>query len=82
MYHKVRFAADSQLDLRMAGKSRLERVMVQAGDVFEAEVRPYVEETEDVPVEMANLVLGDEGILLAVPMAWFRFIEEERDSST
>ena len=74
MTHQLRFRADCQLDFQVAGKSRLEQVKVRADEVIEAQVRPYVQETEDGPVETADLQLGRDGTLLAVRMEHFEFV--------
>jgi hypothetical protein len=75
MLHHLLFRADCRLDLQAHGRQRLERVRVRAGEVIEAKVRPYIHETEDGPVEMADLHLGDEAVLLGVPMARFQFVD-------
>src|SRR5579862_6252015 len=70
MNHQLRFRADGQLDLQITGKPRLEQVKVRAGEVIEAQVRPYVMETSEGPVEFADLQLGDEGTLVNVRMEY------------
>jgi hypothetical protein len=72
--HQLRFRADGQLDLQIAGKPRLEQVKVRAGEVIEAQVRPYVAETSEGPVECADLQLGEEGTLVNVRMECFEFV--------
>lgn len=72
MNHRLRFLTDQQFDLQLPGRARLEQVLVRAGDEIEAQVRPYVRESDDGPVELADLYLG-EGTLLAVRMAYFSF---------
>ena len=74
MYHRLHFRESRELDMQIPGRPRLEQVKVRKGDVIEAFVRPYVQETDAGPVEMADLALGDDGTLLAVPMEWFRFV--------
>lgn len=74
MYHRLQFQASYWLDLQMAGKSRLEQLLIREGEVIEAVVRPYVQETDDGPVEVADLHLAGDGTLLAVPMATFQFV--------
>lgn len=73
MYHKLRFRTSQELDLQIPGKGRLEKVKFRRGDVIEAYVRPYIIESEDGPVEIADLNLGREGTLVGVPMEFFRF---------
>jgi hypothetical protein len=74
MTHQLRFRADCQLDLQSSSKARLEQVKVRHGEVIEAQVRPYVEETEEGPVEFADLQLGSDGTFMAVRMEHFEFV--------
>ena len=76
MYHRLEFLASYQLDLHLPGKPRLEQLVIRQGEIISAQVQPFVQETEDGPVEMANLHLPGDGTLLSVPMASFRFAEE------
>jgi hypothetical protein len=73
MTHQLHFRIDCQLDLQIKGKARLEQVKIRAGEIIAAQVRPYVKETPDGPVEFADLQLGNEGILMAVRMDCFQF---------
>ena len=74
MFHKLQFLSAYCLDLQMPRKARLERVRISKGEVIKAAVRPYVQETENGPVEVADLHLPGDGTLLAVPMKFFRFV--------
>jgi len=73
MYHTLRFRQNHELDLQVPGRPRLEKVLVHKGDRIEAQLRPFVREEEEGPVEMADLYLNGGGALLAVPMAAFCF---------
>jgi hypothetical protein len=74
MLHQLRFRADCQIDYQGQPKARLERVKVRTGEVIEARVRPYVEETAEGPVEFADLQLGSNCTFLAVRMEHFQFV--------
>jgi hypothetical protein len=74
MYHRLQFQAAYCLDLRVSGKARLEQLLIQEGEVIDAQVRPYVQETDEGPVEVADLYLPGDGALLAVPMGHFQFV--------
>ena len=74
MYHRLRFLATYQLDLRMPGKARMEQLLIRERDIIEAQVKPYVQETADGPVEVADLHLPGDGTLVAVPMGCFQFV--------
>lgn len=73
MSHQLRFRADYVLDLQVRGKPRLEKIGIRSGDVVDAVVQPYVEETPSGPVETANLHLSSNEVLLGVPMEYFSF---------
>jgi len=62
-----------QFDLQMPKKARLEQIVIKEGEIIEARVRPYVQETQDGPVEVADLDLPGDGTLLAVRMELFCF---------
>jgi hypothetical protein len=74
MYHQIQFRASYQVDLQVPDKPRLERLLIKQGEVIEAQVRPYVVETSDGPMEVADLQLAGDGTLLAVPMEYFCFV--------
>jgi hypothetical protein len=74
MYHRLQFLGTNRIDLRVPGKARLEQLLIRRGEIIEAVVRPYVEETEDGPLEVADLHLPGDGTLLAVPMKCFQFV--------
>jgi hypothetical protein len=73
MYHRLQFLVNHQFDLQMPKKARLEQIVVKEGEIIEARVRPYVQETQDGPVEVADLDLPGDGTLLAVRMELFCF---------
>lgn len=73
MYHEIQFRTKVVVDVRVPGRSRLERLVVQDGTTIRAEIQPFVEESADGPVESANLYLEDGTTLLGIPMAWFQF---------
>jgi hypothetical protein len=73
MYHRLKFLANYRLDLLMPGQTRLEQLMIRESEVIEAQVRPHVQETQDGPVEVADLYMPQEGTLIDVPMACFQF---------
>jgi hypothetical protein len=74
MFHTLRFRCRYLSDLQIPGKARLERVQLEAGYVLRARMRPWVKETARGPVEVADLD-ADDGVLLGVPFAAFRFVE-------
>lgn len=75
MTHRLEFLSTHQLDLQLRGKPRLEQLLIKKGEVLEANVRPYVCEGADGPMEVADLELPYDGTLLTVPMSSFRFLD-------
>ena len=75
MYHTIQFAAEFMIDLETSARSRLERLLVRAGDQVLVQIRPYVVETADGPVEMADLFFADGTGTRGIPYANFTFVE-------
>ncbi len=74
MYHIIEFIAEHAGDLEISRKDRLERVKLYAGDRVRAQVRPYVLETDEGFVEMADLFFEDGTTTRAVPFSRFSFV--------
>jgi hypothetical protein len=75
VYHTIRFGVEFRADLEVSPKQPLERVRVRTGDRLRAQVKPYVVETEDGRVEVADLFFGDGTAMRRVPFAYFAFVE-------
>jgi hypothetical protein len=76
MFHTLRFRLRYASDLQRPGQPRLEKVQLEVGFVICARVRPWVKDTSRGPVEVADLEC-DDGALLGVPFAAFRFVERD-----
>jgi hypothetical protein len=76
MYHTVEFAADLWVDLETSPRHRLERLLLRRGVRVAAQVRPYVVEAAEGPVETADLFFADGTAARGVPFACCRFVEE------
>src|SRR5207253_11106723 len=59
MYHTLEFDAELTIDLEISRKHPLERLCIRQGTRRRAQIRPYVVETPDVPVEVAALFFED-----------------------
>jgi hypothetical protein len=59
MYHTIEFAEEFTVDLEISPKHRLERMLIRRGTRLQTQIKPYVTETEDGPVEVADLFLAD-----------------------
>jgi hypothetical protein len=75
MYHTLEFGVDFPADLETSPKQRLERMLIHKGTRLQAQVRPYVVESEDGPVEVADLFFEDGTAARMVRFAWFSFLD-------
>jgi hypothetical protein len=75
MYHTLEFAVECTTDLEISPKHYLERLLIQAGRQIRAQIKPYVVETEDSIVEVADLFFEDGTTTRQVPFHYFRFVE-------
>jgi hypothetical protein len=74
MYHRIEFIADVEVDLTRSPRHPLERLSIRKGSRLRAQLRPYVAETEDGPVEFADLFFADGTAALQVRFACFAFV--------
>jgi hypothetical protein len=75
MYHTIEFTQKFMVDLEVSPKQPLERVCVRKGVRRQAQVRPYVMDTEAGLVEVADLYFDDGTATRLIPFACFRFAE-------
>lgn len=73
MYHTVEFLNDFVADLEVSRQQPLERVMIRKGSRRQAQLRPHVIETDDGPVEVADLFFDDGTTTRDVPFAVLTF---------
>jgi len=76
MFHTIEFTSRVRADLAVPGQRRLEKIVLQKGTRLRAEIRPYVQESDDGLVEVADLFLEDGSAAHTVSFAFFRFLEE------
>jgi hypothetical protein len=74
MFHTLQFTADFTGDREVSRKQPLERVSIPTGTQLQAQLKPYVVEGEDGPVEVADLFLQDGTTTRTVPFACFSFL--------
>lgn len=74
MFHTIVFRVDTWVDLEVSPASWLERLLIRQGTLLEAQVKPYVVEVKDGPVELADLFFADGSATRSVPFAFFRFV--------
>ena len=75
MYHTIEFTADFTLDLVISCKLPMERVLIAKGSRVQAQLRPYVVEEKDGPVEVADLFFEDGTAAQGVRFACFAFVD-------
>jgi hypothetical protein len=75
VYHTIEFAVEFVADVEVSPKQPLERVRLRKGSRLRVQVRPHVVETEDGPVEVADLFFDDGTATRNVPFASFAFVE-------
>lgn len=75
MYHTIEFAEEFTVDLEVSPKHRLERMLIRSGVRLQAQSKPYVVETEDGLIEVADLFFADGTTTRAVPFHSFSFVD-------
>jgi hypothetical protein len=74
MYHTIEFRGDMIADLETSRAQRLERIRICRGTRLQAQIKPYVVETPDGLVEVADLFFAD-GVVRGAPFAAFFFVD-------
>ena len=74
MFHTIEFHTDWTTDLEISPKKPLEQLSIRKGTRLKAQVKPYVIETSDGPVEVADLFLEDGATARSLPFAFFSFV--------
>ena len=77
MYHTIQFAVEYEATLEVSRKLPLERVRIRKGDRVDAQVRPHVVETDDGPIEVADLFFADGSVTRNVPFGSFAFVDDD-----
>jgi hypothetical protein len=75
MYHSIEFIGDFTVDLETTPKQPLERVLVRKGTRMQAQMKPYVVETVDGPVEVADLFFEDGTTTRMIRFECFSFVD-------
>ena len=75
MYHTIEFAGELMVDLEISPRHWLERMLVRRGNRLQAQIKPYVVETEDGLVEVADLFFADGTTARMVPFESFFFVD-------
>ena len=75
MYHTIEFAEALMIDLEISPKHWLERMLIRRGTRLQAQIKPHVLETEDGPVEVADLYFADGTTARTIPFESFSFVD-------
>jgi hypothetical protein len=75
VYHTIEFQGHLTLDLEISPRYCLERFVVRKGARVRTQIKPYVEETPEGPVEVADLFFEDGTVTRKVPFDVFSFVE-------
>jgi hypothetical protein len=75
MYHTIEFAIELAADLEISRKHPLERVRIHKGTRARVQIKPYVVESDDGPVEVADLFFENGTTTRMVRFEWFAFVE-------
>jgi hypothetical protein len=75
MFHTIEFVTEFMVDLEVSPKDRLERLLLHKGARLQAQIKPYVLETADGPVEVADVFFEDGTTARTVPFACFFFVD-------
>jgi hypothetical protein len=75
MYHTIEFVTEFMVDLERSPKDRLERLLLRKGTRAQAQLKPYVVETADGLVEVADVFFEDGTTARTVPLACFSFVD-------
>jgi hypothetical protein len=74
VYHTIQFAVGFEADLEVSPRHPLERTVLRPGSRRRAQVRPGVIETDQGPVEVADLFFEGGTATRRVPFASFAFV--------
>jgi hypothetical protein len=75
MYHTIEFAVELAADLEISRKQPLERVLIRKGTRARAQIKPYVTESDDGPVEVADLFFENGTTTRMVRFGCFAFVD-------
>ena len=75
MYHTIEFAEEMMVDLEISPRHWLEQMLIRRGTRLQAQIKPYVVETADGLVEVADLFLDDGTTTRMVPFESFSFVD-------
>jgi hypothetical protein len=75
MFHSIEFHVAVLVDLETSPANWLEQLLIVQGTRLEVQVKPYVVETDQGPVEVADLFFADGTATRGFPFAFFSFVD-------
>jgi hypothetical protein len=75
MYHTIRFVDDLLVQFVCPRRHRRAQLRIPKGTPVQVQIKPYVRETEEGPVEMADLFFEAGPVIHRMPWAWFAFVD-------
>jgi hypothetical protein len=75
MFHTIEFRGQATLDLEITPNHCLKQFVIRNGARLRSKIKPYVDETEEGPVEVADLEFEDGTVTRKVPFECFAFVE-------
>ena len=75
MYHTIEFTVNATIDLEVSPNRWREQVLINKGQRLRVQTKPYVVETDDGLVEVADLFLEDGTTTRMVPFEAFSFVD-------
>jgi hypothetical protein len=75
MYHVIEFTVSLWVDLAVAPKQPLARLLLLRGTRVAAQIRPSILESNRGPVEVADLFFADGTVTRQIPYACFSFVD-------
>jgi hypothetical protein len=75
MYHTLEITISRWVDLEVSPRQPLERLLLRRGTYVSAQLKPHVVETEQGPVEVADLFFADGTATRQVPFACLSFVD-------
>jgi hypothetical protein len=75
MHHTIEFVQELAVDLEVSPRHWLEKMVIRPGTRVQAQIKPYVVETADGPVEVADLFFADGTAARRVPFEAFSLVD-------
>ena len=74
MYHTIEILHNLAVDLEISPKHHLEKTVISAGSRRRVQLKPYVVETSEGLIEVADLHFEDGTTTRAIPFECFTFV--------